>query len=342
MKLLSRRSIFFAAMLPFAVAPLLGAQSLPANAMPAGLPAVPTTLAERRAAISQVERDYWENLFRHSPELASLVGDGRFNDQVSTLTAAVYNDAIGREQGYLMQLAVISPAGLSGQDTARIDALTARFEQDQRDSDLKPWETPITTAASFAGLYPRLGVLLPFATAKDYEDWTSRLHLLSELLAQATEEMSIGIDDGRVPPREVIEKALAEVTAVAHQKPEESPLAAPLKAFPAGVSPAEQQRLREEMLDAIEKEVLPAYLRLEHFLGNSYLAAAGKGQVSAGTRESLLIAAVLELRARAEHSLGPKFSATAFHDEIVKEGLLPIEILRQHVAAWIEAQSGAH
>jgi uncharacterized protein (DUF885 family) len=340
LKLHLRRPIFFAAFFVFAIAPALDAQSLQANSAPAGLPAVPVTLEDRRAALAEVERDYWDNLLRHSPELASLVGDGRFNDQVTTFTAAAYNDALGREQGYLMQLAVIDPTGFTPQQNATLDALTARFEQDQRDADQKPWETPITASTSFAGIYPRLAGILPFAAAKDYEDWTARLYALPEAIAQATEEMSIGIDDGRVPPREVVQKALAEVTAMARQKPEESPLATPLKVFPPNVSAAERDRLREEMLAAIEKQVEPALLRLEHFLEVSYLPAAGKGQVSAGTREAQLLSAVLDLRVRAEESLGPKFSATAFHDEILKEGLLPVDTIRQHVAAWIEVQAG--
>ena len=46
---------------------------------------------------------------------------------------------------------------------------------------------------------------------------------------------------------------------LADQKPEDSPLALPLKKFPASIPAAEQERIKTEMLDAIAKEVLPAY-----------------------------------------------------------------------------------
>jgi uncharacterized protein (DUF885 family) len=70
-----------------------------------------------------------------------------------------------------------------------------------------------------------------------------------------------------------LEKALAQVKAMAAQKPEDSPLALPLKKFPASIKPAEQERIKTEMLDAIQKEVLPAYLRFARFMEVSYVPA---------------------------------------------------------------------
>ena len=65
--------------------------------------------------------------------------------------------------------------------------------------------------------------------------------------------MSIGMEDGRVPPKYLLEKALEQVKALAGQKPEDSPLALPLKNFPAAIPAAEQARIKTEMLGAIRK-----------------------------------------------------------------------------------------
>ena len=50
---------------------------------------------------------------------------------------------------------------------------------------------------------------------------------------QVTTNMSIGMEDHRVPPKYLLEKALDQVKELANQKPEDSPLALPLKKFPA-------------------------------------------------------------------------------------------------------------
>ncbi len=81
------------------------------------------------------------------------------------------------------------------------------------------------------------------------------------------------MEDGRVPPKYLLEKALEQVKGLASQKPEESPLAMPLKSFPANIKPADRERIKTEMLDAIAKEVLPAYARFARFLEVSYIPA---------------------------------------------------------------------
>ncbi|MBP9788909.1 MAG: DUF885 domain-containing protein [Bacteroidia bacterium] len=46
---------------------------------------------------------------------------------------------------------------------------------------------------------------------------------------------------------------------------------------------------------------------------------------------------ILELRARAEKELGSKFNIQAFHDEVLINGCLPLEIFEKEVDRWIKA-----
>ena len=121
--------------------------------------------------------------------------------------------------------------------------------------------------------YPQLVAQLSFTTAKDYDDWIARLHAIPKAFDQVTANMSIGIDDKRVPPKYLLEKTLEQVKQLANQKPEDSPLALPLKKFPASISVEEQNRIKTEMLAAITKEVLPAYTRFARFLEVAYIPA---------------------------------------------------------------------
>src|SRR5262249_25097362 len=45
---------------------------------------------------------------------------------------------------------------------------------------------------------------------------------------------------------------------------------------------------------------------------------------------------IQELRARAEQELGPKFDQREFHDVVLRNGALPLEILEEQVNAYIE------
>ncbi len=50
---------------------------------------------------------------------------------------------------------------------------------------------------------------------------------------------------------------------------------------------------------------------------------------------------ILELRARAEKELGPKFELKAFHDQVVDSGALPLDVLDERISGWIATQKAA-
>jgi uncharacterized protein (DUF885 family) len=49
---------------------------------------------------------------------------------------------------------------------------------------------------------------------------------------------------------------------------------------------------------------------------------------------------ILELRARAEQALGPRFNLAAFHDQVLNTGALPLVVLDRKIDAWIASQRG--
>jgi uncharacterized protein (DUF885 family) len=49
--------------------------------------------------------------------------------------------------------------------------------------------------------------------------------------------------------------------------------------------------------------------------------------------------AILSLRDRAQQALGPRFDPRAFHDAVLGQGALPLELLESQVDAWIAART---
>ena len=233
----------------------------------------PVSLEDRRKALGDLFHEYWEDQLKHNPEFASSLGDKRYNDQTSDYSVQAVNDALAREQKFLLRLASIDPTGFTDQEKTSQDLLIREFELDEEGAEFKDWEMPVNQMGGIYNDYPRLAAMLSFTTVKDYDDWIARLHALPTAFAQVTENMSIGMEDGRVPPKYLLEKALDEVKQLANQKPEDSPLALPIKNFPAAIPAAEQERIKTAMLDAITKENLPAYLRFARFLEVSYIPA---------------------------------------------------------------------
>ncbi len=260
-----RLSLLISALLLFV--PALPAQS------PANPPPTPASIDANRKALNTLFDEYWQDRLKHNPEFASALGDKRYNDQISDYSVKAVNDALAREENYLMQLAAIDPAGFTDDEKTSRDLLLNRFAEDEEAAEFKEWEMPLNQMDGLPTTYPQLVAQLSFSTAQDYDDWIARLHAIPKAFEQVTANMSIGMDDHRVPPRYLLLKALEQVKTLASQQPEDSPLALPLKSFPAAIPPAEQARIKADMLDAIGKEVLPAYLRFARFLEVSYVPA---------------------------------------------------------------------
>jgi uncharacterized protein (DUF885 family) len=252
------------ALLLLVTAPPMRAQAAPAAA---------ASVEGNRKALNQIFQDYWEDSLLHAPEFASTLGDKRYNDRISDYSVKAFNEGLARERAFLLRLAAIDVNGLTDQEKISRELLLRDFTEDQESAEFKEWEMPINQMGGIHTTYPQLVAELSFTTVKDYDDWIARLHAIPKAFDQVTTDMSIGMEDHRVPPKYLMQKALDQVKELASQKPEDSPLALPLKSFPATIKPAEQQRIKTEMLDAIGKEVVPAYLRFARFLEVSYVPA---------------------------------------------------------------------
>ena len=245
----------------------------PAGQSSASQPAAQATLADRRQALNDLFHDYWEDRLKHDPEFASEIGDLRYNDQISDYSVAAYNDRLAREQRFELRLAAIDPTGFTDQEQISQELLLRTFDQDQEAAEFKGWEMPVNQMGGIYSEYPQLVAELSFKTVKDYDDWIARLHAIPHAFDQVTTNMSIGMDDHRVPPKYLLEKTSCRCS----NWPTRSLTIRRLRcrsrssrrrfSFRAG---AHQERNAR----CISKEVLPAYLRFARFLEVSYIPAA--------------------------------------------------------------------
>ncbi len=267
MKRLPLSALAAAAFVLLTLVPALPAQP------PANPPATPASIEANRKALNALFEDYWQDQLKHNPEFASELGDKRYNDQITDYSVKAFNDGLAREENYLMQLAAIDSTGLTDEEETSRELLMRKFAEDQEAASFKEWEMPVNQLGGIQTTYPQLVAELSFTTVKDYDDWIARLRAIPTAFDQVTTNMSIGMEDHRVPPKYILGKVLDQVKQLANQKPDDSPFALPLKSFPASIKPAEQERIKTEMLAAIAKQVQPAYVRFARFLEVSYIPA---------------------------------------------------------------------
>ena len=238
-------------------------------------PVVPSnaSLEDRRKALSSLFDEIWQDRLSHSPEFASSIGDKRYNDQLTDYSVDAYNDQLARGRDYIVRLGGIDTAGMDDQEVLSKDLMVRQLVDQQEAAEFKPWETPVNQFNGLHSELPQLVARLSFETVKDYDDYTARLTKVPTAFDQISANMNAGVEDGRVPPRYLLEKVLVQVNAIATEKPEDTPFARPLQKFPATISAADQTRIKAAVLEAIRKQVLPAYQQFARFLKATYIPA---------------------------------------------------------------------
>jgi uncharacterized protein (DUF885 family) len=244
---------------------------------PNGLQAEKTEATEKAADIETRKTqllslfdEEWQYELRANPEMATGLGDKRYNDRLNDRSPEFYQSDAEARSKFLLRLEAIDATGLSPQDSLSRDLMIRNLRQDIEGARFKPWEMPANQMNGPHLELLELLTLTPFNSVKDYDDYLSRLHQVPRMLDQVTGNMRQGMKDGLMPPRYLLEKVAVEAQEISGQNAEASPFAKPVSKFPAGISDADQQRLQMAVLSAVKGEVLPAYKRFAAFVRDDY------------------------------------------------------------------------
>ncbi len=249
----------------FAMALLPGAMRAQ-NTPPAGKP----DMEGRRTQLLSLFDEEWQYELRSDPETATSLGDNRYNDRLSDRSPQFYQSDEGTRRKFLARFEAIDPAGLPAQDTLSRELMIRNLRQDIEGARFKPWEMPVNQMNGPHLDLLELVTLTPFNSVKDYDDYLSRLHQVPGMLDQVTANMRQGMKDGLMPPRYLLEKVVPQTQEIAGTEADASPFAKPVKKFPAGISEADQKRLRSAVLAEINSEILPAYKQFAKFVRKDY------------------------------------------------------------------------
>ena len=255
-------------------AALSSSSALSAQALAATPQGSTASVEERTRALNRIFDEYWQFELKRSPEFATFFGDTRYNDRWSDYSAAAYNTGLQRETEFLTQLGAIDTTGLDEQTTLSTALLVKDLVDDQEGARFKPWQMPVTQFGGPQIDLPQVIEVMPFVTAKDYDNYIARLNTIPTVFSQVQEAMDAGIAAGRTEPRLLMEQVLKQVQDISAAKPEESTYAAPLAKLPASISAPEQKRIRKEAMEAIAQRVLPTYDRFGRYLKAQYIPAA--------------------------------------------------------------------
>jgi uncharacterized protein (DUF885 family) len=226
----------------------------------------PKPVAERLAAQNALFDEQYESDLRNAPERATSFGDYRYNDKLSdhSLTAVAMRHKTNTE--FLTRLKAIPTDGFSDQDQISHDLMVRVLQQRVDDYDLKEFEMPVNQMNGIHTGLADLPLSVPFDSVKHYEDYIARLHQIPRVLSQTTEVMRLGMKDKLMPVKFLMEKIPVQCQGII----DSDPFLLPTKKFPTSISAEDQKRLTEQITDAINKDVIPAYKAFADFVAKEY------------------------------------------------------------------------
>ncbi len=265
-------------------------------------------LADRVATQSALFDEQYESDLRYSPERATAYGDYRYNDKLSDDSLDAIAQRHKTDQAFLARLEAIPTAGFSDQDRLSHDVLARLLRQRKADFDLKEYEMPVNQQNGVHTSLADLPLSVPFDSVKHYEDYIARLHQIPRVLTQTTEILRAGMKDNLMPVRFLLEKIPVQCQGII----DADPFLLPTKKYPADISLEDQKRLTQQIADAVNTEVFPAYRNFADFVRTEY---APKG------RTALAITSLPDGEKRYQNDIYARTTTHMTPDEIHQLGL---------------------
>jgi len=227
-------------------------------------------LEARRKTLNDLLAEQWEYSLKTSPEFASILGDKRYNDQLSDVSLKFVLDDLEMTRKFLARFEAIDTSGFPEQEALNKALMVRDLKQQLDFAPFKEWEMPVSQMNGPHLQMPQLVALLAFTNVKDYEDYIARLRKFPKVLDNTMDHMRHGMADHLMPPRFLLEKVATQSDNIVTADVEKSPFAQPLAKFPDSISEAYRKRLHDETIAAIRESINPAYVKFAKFVREQY------------------------------------------------------------------------
>ncbi len=240
--------------------------------------AVTEETADASARLAALFDEHFERNLELNPMSATAIGDDRYDDRMAISMSQEYRDADRElDEEFLARLLGIDRAALDEQEQLSYDIFRIRREQSLEGNQFPFHLQPMNQFYLMTNFFVQLGSgssLHPFKTVKNYDDFLSRADDILVNLDLAIENMKEGMRAGVVQPKILMAKVVPQIEAHIVDSAEESNFWMPIMNMPEEFSGEDRERLTAAYKNAIENKFIPAFERLNNFIGDTYIGAS--------------------------------------------------------------------
>lgn len=216
----------------------------------------------------------WQWRLQNQPELATTVGDYRYDAALSDTSLAASRAATAHERKMLDQARLIERERLTGQNQLSYDLFVEQKERRLKAAAFYPYNPqPLTSQEGIHLDFPRLVVQMPFATEADYRNYLARIDALPAHIDGLIEQMRESMRSGWVPPKATLRAVPAMLRQLRENLVSGTP-GLPFREISGAIAKPARDALAMAGPAALRTKAAPALQKLEDFVRTEYLPAA--------------------------------------------------------------------
>lgn len=218
---------------------------------------------------------YYEERLQFFPLEATQIGDNRYNNLLpNDISNGFRRELKNLYTKYLTGLATYSRDSLSEQEQVSFDIFKREMEVNLRALTFKDHYLPVQQFWGMTLTMPQIGSgksYQPFKTAKDYDDFLSRIDGFTVWVDTAIVNMKKGLEIGYTYPKVLMERVLPQAKDMMVTDVNKSIFWEPITNMPDSISKADRDRIIAAYANAIQNKIVPTYQKLHDFLRDEYI-----------------------------------------------------------------------
>ena len=270
--------------------------------------------AQADTPVHRLFAEFFEDYLRLNPEAATSFGRNEYNDRLADWSAVGLDQRLQMAEKYLARANALPLDGLDERDLISVEVLRAGLER-QIETQRLGINGMLRVSQLFGAHNEIFEVidLMPARTVKDYENIIARISAAPAYVDQNIALFDSAAAAGLAQPKIVADLVIQQISAQARQTPDNTPLLAAFRRFPAAIPQDDRQRLQKQAAAAFEDSFLPAWRKLLAYMTENYArkvrASTGVNTVPGGDRIYAFQVRVMTttgMKPREIHELGLK------------------------------------
>ena len=218
----------------------------------------------------------WETTLEKSPYFASLLGDKRYDDKVSSNSVADFYDNRDYEEYVLKVLDSINSDNLSEENQLNYRLLKLDYEVSLEGRKYPSFYMRLNQRGGVQDYYD-YGNRLNFTTESDYLNWFERVKGYTKNVKNSLINNREGLSKGYTQPRLVTEGVVSQIESLLDAEIDSHPYLRVFLGSDEVLGKDDAQELISEVKTYILEELNPAYQELATFLREEYLPQSRTG-----------------------------------------------------------------